>query len=87
MRQLRDPLLLIVIGVIVGVIVALHHPRDGMNIVCGSLAVAALLRAVLRPRDAGSLVVRGRRTDIAVLAALAVAIGVFAAVTPFHGAT
>jgi hypothetical protein len=84
-RKLLDPLLLVVIVVAVGIIVALSRPRLGMYIVCGAVGVAALMRAALRQRDAGMLVVRGRRTDVAVLLAFATAIGVFAAITPFHG--
>jgi hypothetical protein len=41
---------------------------------------------VLRPRDAGSLVVRNRRLDVFVLAGLAIALAVVAAVTPFPSA-
>lgn len=85
MRRWADPLALVVLAVAVGIGVALGRPRIGMYIVCGAVAAAAVMRAVLRPRDAGFLVVRGRRTDVAVLAGLATAIGVLAAVTPFHG--
>lgn len=86
-RRRLDPLLLIVAGVAVGAVVAgLHHPQPGMFVVSAALALAALLRLVLRPRTAGSLVVRSRHTDVLVLATLAVGIGVLAAVTPFpHG--
>jgi hypothetical protein len=38
---------------------------------------------VLRPRDAGSLVVRSRQVDVVLLTALAAAIAVLALVTPF----
>jgi hypothetical protein len=41
------------------------------------------LRLVLRPRQAGSLVVRSRQVDVVILGGLAVAVGVMAAVTPF----
>lgn len=83
-RRRVDPLLLVVAVVAIGLIVAgVHQPQVGMWIVCGALAVAAVLRLVLRERDAGSLVVRIRRLDVLVLAGLAIALGVFAAVTPF----
>jgi Protein of unknown function (DUF3017) len=83
-RRRIDPLLVVVGLVAVGLVVAaLHQPQVGMWIVCGALAVAAVLRLVLRERDAGSLVVRIRRLDVLVLAGLAIALGVFAAVTPF----
>lgn len=67
-----------------GLIVAgLHQPQVGMWIVCGALATGAVLRLFLRERDAGSLVVRIRRLDVVMLAGLAIALGVFAAITPF----
>jgi hypothetical protein len=70
--------------VVVGLVVAaLHQPQIGMWVVCAGLGSAALLRLLLRERDAGSLVVRIRRLDVAVLAGLAIALGVLAAVTPF----
>jgi hypothetical protein len=79
-----DPLAVIVVTVAAGVLVAaLHHPRSGMFVACGGLALGAVLRLVLSPRNAGSLVVRRRRFDVIVLAGLAVALGVLAAVTPF----
>lgn len=85
-RRRIDPLAPVVLVVAAGVaIAALHHPRTGMWVVAGGLAGGALLRLVLRERDAGSLVVRVRRIDVVVLAGLAVALGVLAAVTPFPG--
>jgi hypothetical protein len=83
-RRRPDPMLLVVAGVAVGIAVAaLHRPQPGMYIAAVALAAGAVLRLVLRPRTAGSLVVRSRRVDVAVLALLAVAVGVLAAVTPF----
>jgi hypothetical protein len=83
-RRWPDPLLLILIGVTVGVLVAaLRRPQSGLFVVAGALALGAVLRLVLRPRDAGSLVVRSRQVDVLVLATLATAVGVLAAVTPF----
>jgi hypothetical protein len=71
-------------GVVAGVLVAaLDHSQAGLYVVAAALGVGAALRLVLRPRDAGSLVVRSRRLDVLVLAGLAVALGVIAAVTPF----
>jgi hypothetical protein len=71
-------------GVVAGVLVAaLDHAQAGLYVVAAALGVGAALRLVLRPRDAGSLVVRSRRLDVLVLAGLAVALGVIAAVTPF----
>lgn len=81
-----DPLLFVVAGVAVGLLVAVvDRPRPGLWVICASLAVAALLRLLLSPRLAGSLVVRRREVDVVVLAGLAVGLGVLAAVTPFHG--
>lgn len=76
--------MLVIVGVTVGVVVALlRRPQPGMLVISGALAVGAFLRLVLRPRDAGSLVVRSRQVDVVLLAALAAAIGVLALVTPF----
>jgi hypothetical protein len=83
-RRRIDPLLAVVLGVGVGIVVAaLRQPQVGMFLMSGALAVGAVLRLVLRPRQAGSLVVRSRQVDVAVLAGLAIALGVLAAVTPF----
>jgi hypothetical protein len=83
-RRRLDPLAVVVVIVAAGVLIAaLHHPRSGMFVVCGGLGFGAVLRLVLSPRNAGSLVVRKRRVDVVVLAGLAVALGVLAAVTPF----
>jgi hypothetical protein len=83
-RRRVDPLLAVVAGVGVGILVAaLRQPQAGMFIASAALAVGAVLRLVLRPRQAGSLVVRSRQVDVLILAGLAVAVGVMAAVTPF----
>jgi hypothetical protein len=83
-RRRLDPLLVVLGVVAAGLIVAgLHQPQIGMWIICGALGGAAVLRLVLRERDAGSLVVRIRRLDVLVLSTLAIALGVLAAVTPF----
>jgi Protein of unknown function (DUF3017) len=80
--------LTVVVGVVaLGVLIAaLHHARIGMFVACGGLVLGALLRLILSPRNAGSLVVRRRRVDVVVLAGLALVLGIFAAITPFpHG--
>ena len=83
-RRRPDPLIGVILGVAVGVaIAAARHPQPGMFVVSATLAVAAVLRLVLRPRAAGSLVVRSRQLDVLVLVTLAITIGVLAAVTPF----
>ena len=83
-RRRPDPLLLVLAGVAAGVIVAAaRHPQPGMYVVASALGLGAVLRLFLRPRAAGSLVVRSRQLDVLVLTTLAVVIGVIAAVTPF----
>jgi len=83
-RRRPDPLLLVAAGVAGGIgVVALRRPQVGLYVIAGALALGAVLRLLLRPRDAGSLVVRSRRVDVAVLAGLAVALGVIAGLTPF----
>lgn len=83
-RHRLDPMLLVLLGVAAGIAVAvLHHPRSGMFVVAAALGLGAALRLVLRPRRAGSLVVRNRRLDVLALAMLAAVVAVLAAVTPF----
>ena len=83
-RRRTDPLLAVLAGLAAGIaFIVAHHPRTGLFVCAASVGVAAMLRGVLRPRAAGGLVVRNRRIDVAALAALAVAIAVLAAITPF----
>lgn len=85
-RRQVDPLLAVLVVVVAGVAtVTLHGLRAGLYVIAAGLGSAALLRIVLRPRAAGSLVVRSRHGDVLVLAALAVAIAVLATVTPLAG--
>ena len=80
-----DPLVGVVLLVLVGVaIITLHQLRVGLYVVAAGLGAAATFRLLLRPRAAGSLVVRSRQADVVVLAALAVAIAVLAALTPLR---
>jgi hypothetical protein len=84
LRRRLDPLLAVVAGVAAGIAVAaLRQPQAGMFVVAGALALGAVLRLLLRPRQAGSLVARSRQVDVLMLGGLAVAVGVMAAVTPF----
>jgi hypothetical protein len=84
-RRSVDPLLAVLVGVAGGIaLVAMDLLRLGLFVVSGALAVGAVLRLLLRPRSASSLVVRGRHLDVFVLATLAVAVAVLAAVTPLH---
>jgi hypothetical protein len=81
-----DPLLGVLAAVAVGIaLAAAHHAQPGMYVVAGALALGAVLRLVLRPRAAGSLVVRSRRVDVATLVVLAVAVASITAATPFRG--
>ena len=81
-----DPSLAVLLGVAAGVGVAANrHPQIGLFVVAASLAVGAALRLLLRPRAAGSLVVRRRHLDVLLLGGLAAAVAVLAAVTPFRG--
>jgi Protein of unknown function (DUF3017) len=83
-RRRPDPLVFVLAGVVAGVVVAvMRRPQPGMLLIAATLAVAAVLRLVLRPRAAGSLVVRSRQIDVVVLAVLATAVGVLALATPF----
>ena len=87
-RHRPDPRLAVVVVVAAGLaVLVLHQLRAGLYVIAAGLGGAAALRALLRPRAAGSLVVRSRHTDVVVLAALAVAVAVLAAVTPLSGGT
>ena len=63
---------LLVLGVVAAsmALVALHEWRTGIRLMGGSLIFAALVRLVLRRRDAGMLAVRHKVLDAAVLVVL-----------------
>ena len=85
-RRRPDPIWGVLAGVAVGIaLAAAHHSQPGMYVVAGALALGAVLRLVLRPRAAGSLVVRSRRVDVGTLVVLAVAVASITAATPFRG--
>ena len=85
-RRHVDPLLGVLVVVAAGIAtLGMHRLRLGMYVIAAGLALAAVVRLAVRPRTAGSLVVRSRQADVVVLAALAVAIAVLAAVTPLSG--
>jgi len=87
-RRRFDPLLAVVVLVAAGIaVITVHQLRLGLYVVAAGLGAAAVLRLLLRPRAAGSLLVRSRQTDVVVLAGLAVAIAVLAALTPLAGAS
>ncbi|HVK30330.1 MAG TPA: DUF3017 domain-containing protein [Nocardioides sp.] len=72
-------LLLTLAGVVVA---AASDWRTGVRIIGGALAFAAVLRLVLRDRDAGMLAVRHRVLDIAILVLIAGALFLLAASIP-----
>ena len=67
--------LLVLAAVVVGMgLVVLDEWRTGVRVVGGALLVAALVRLLLRARDAGMLAVRHKVLDAAVLVALGCAL-------------
>ncbi|MDX6209336.1 MAG: hypothetical protein QOF82_1054 [Frankiales bacterium] len=62
--------------------IMLSHWRRGMFLVGLAALVAALLRLVLRSRDAGLLVVRSRAFDVLALTLMGAAVLVLTAVVP-----
>jgi hypothetical protein len=55
----------------IGIVFESGDWRLGVRVVSGALFAAALLRLVLRQRDAGMLAVRGRLVDVALLVVVA----------------
>ena len=83
---LSEPLVFILAAVAAGLwLVAVQHPRKGLATIALALAVAALLRLVLPPRDAGLLVVRNRFVDVSVLLVMSALVVVLAVVQHFPG--
>lgn len=64
------------------VAITLGHWRRGMFLVGLAALIAALLRLVLRSRDAGLLVVRSRVFDVLVLSAMGAAVMILTTVVP-----
>ncbi|MFT4288829.1 DUF3017 domain-containing protein [Nocardioides sp.] len=64
------------------VVVAAGHWRTGVHILAVALIVAALLRLILRQRDAGMLAVRGRFLDAGLLLVVGGALYVLATTIP-----
>lgn len=64
--------------------IAQFHWREGTVLIGGALLVAALLRAVLSPEQAGLIVIRGRGVDVLIYAGLGVLI-LFVALTITRG--
>lgn len=77
------PLAAVVVLVLAGLgSVAAGYWRSGLLLVAVALALAALLRLLLAPAEAGLLVVRSRTFDVAVLAVLGAGLAVLALVVP-----
>lgn len=85
-RSLRQwPLLIIVVGVLVGLSTAYVGDgswRVGGLVIGAALAVGAVFRVVLPSREAGLLEVRSKGFDVTVLALAAAAIITLAIVVP-----
>jgi Protein of unknown function (DUF3017) len=78
------PLSVVLAALLSGLVLTfVHHPRFGAYVIGSSVAAASLLRLLLSDRQAGLLVVRTRRLDVAVLGGLAVAIFVFTSIDKF----
>lgn len=72
------PLTLVLIGVGVAmVLIGLDYFRRGCVVLSASVLLAAFLRLLLPDDDAGMLVVRSRKVDVAVLAVLGIGLSVF----------
>ena len=73
------PIIVVLTGVgIALVLVALDYFRRGSVVLAGSVLLAAFLRLFLPEREAGLLVVRSRKIDVAVLGVLGALLALFA---------
>lgn len=78
------PFALVVLIALIGFVrVAGQHWREGAMLVGGALVLAALLRAVLSPQQAGLLAVRSRPVDIMLCSGFGILI-IWVAIT-IHG--
>ena len=72
------PITLVLIGVgLAMVLIALDYFRRGSIVLSASVLLAAFLRLLLPERDAGMLVVRSRKVDVATLGVLGVGLTIF----------
>lgn len=72
------PITLVLIGVAVAmVMIGLDAFRRGCVVLSASVLLAAFLRLMLPEDDAGLLVVRSRKVDVAILAVLGLGLSVF----------
>jgi hypothetical protein len=81
--RLLGPWLLLATGTAVAVaLVVTGHLKAGANVLGGTLALTALLRAALPLRLAGAVAARSRVVDVLILSAAAAAALVLAATLP-----
>lgn len=72
------PLTLVLIGVGVAmVMIAMDYFRRGSIVLSASVLLAAFLRLLLPDSDAGMLVVRSRKVDVAVLGVMGLGLTIF----------
>jgi len=85
-RDLRErrwwnqwPIAVVLFGVVVALgLVSFDYFRRGAVVLAGSVLLAAFLRLLLPDREAGLLVVRSRRVDVAILGTLGILLAIFA---------
>lgn len=73
------PIAIVLTGVAIAlVMIAADYFRRGSVVLAGSVLLAAFLRLLLPGAEAGMLVVRSKRIDVAVLGSLGIALTIFA---------
>jgi hypothetical protein len=73
------PIAIVLAGVAIAlVMIAADYFRRGSVVLAGSVLLAAFLRLLLPGDEAGMLVVRSKRIDVAVLGALGIGLTIFA---------
>lgn len=73
------PIFVVLLGVGIALtLVALDYFRRGAVVLAGSVLLAAFLRLLLPDREAGLLVVRSRKVDVAILGVMGILLAVFA---------
>lgn len=73
------PIVVVLLGVGIALaLVAADFFRRGSIVLAGSVLLAAFLRLLLPDREAGLLVVRSRKVDVAILGVLGVLLALFA---------
>jgi hypothetical protein len=73
------PIIIVLLGVGIALaLVVMDYFRRGSIVLAGSVLLAAFLRLLLPDREAGLLVVRSRRVDVAILGILGALLAVFA---------